>query len=256
MPTVSALIIAFNEERNIRACIESVAWCDEIIVVDSESTDRTRELAAAAGARVVIRPWPGHVEQKNAALELATQDWCFSLDADERCTPGLRDEIQAALAAAPDGLMGLRMPRLAWHLGRWIRHGGWYPDRKLRVVRRGHGRWGGTNPHDKLEADGEVRTLTQDLLHYTYDDYAHHLRTGDSFSSIAAAQQYAAGRRFSLARAVLHIPVKFLETYIWKRGFLDGWPGFAIAVTSTFFVFARHVKLYELGKKADKPADS
>ena len=137
------------------------------------------------------------------------------------------------------------MRRHVFYLGRWIDHGGWYPDWKLRLVRRGRARWGGVDPHDKLIADGAVGRLDAELVHFTYADFAAHLRTVQRFSDVVSGVQAAEGRRFSLLRALVHPPAKFFECYVWKRGFLDGWPGFVIAATSSFYVFAKYVKLWE-----------
>jgi glycosyltransferase involved in cell wall biosynthesis len=243
---ISAVVVCGNEEANIAECLESVRWCDEIVVVDSLSSDRTPEIARAYTDRVIQRPWPGFVAQKQFALEQATGDWVLSLDADERCTPELRDAIRAALPRADaHGLAGFEVRRHVFYLGRWIDHGGWYPDWKLRVLRRGRGRWTGVDPHDRLEADGPVARLEADLVHYTYRDFAQHLRTVDRFAAVVAEEWRKEGRRFSLLDALFHPPAKFLECYVWKRGFLDGWPGFVIAATSAFYVFAKQVKLRE-----------
>jgi glycosyltransferase involved in cell wall biosynthesis len=240
---ISAVVICRDEADRIAACLESVAWCDEIVVVDSGSRDGTVEIARKHATRVIERDWPGYVAQKNFALEQATGDSVMCLDA-ERCTPALRDAIRTVLAQDPP-LAGYAMRRHTFHLGRWIDHGGWYPDWKLRLVRRGRARWGGVDPHDKLIADGPVGRLDADLEHYTYRDFADHLRTVQRFSDVVAEQWAAEGRRFSLIRALLHPPVKFLECWLWKQGFRDGWPGFVIAATSAFYVFAKHVKLWE-----------
>jgi glycosyltransferase involved in cell wall biosynthesis len=243
---ISATVVCGNEEANIAACLESVRWCDELVVVDSLSSDRTAEIARGYTERVIQRPWAGYVAQKQFALEQAAGDWVLSLDADERCTPELRDSIRASLPEADArGLAGFEVRRHVFYLGRWIDHGGWYPDWKLRIVRRGRARWTGVDPHDRLEADGPVGRLHADLVHHTYRDFAEHLRTVDRFASVVADEWRKEGRRFSLLDAVLHPPAKFLECYVWKRGFLDGWPGFVIAATSAFYVFAKQVKLRE-----------
>lgn len=243
-PRISAVVICANEEDRIGACLESVAWCDEIVVVDSGSADRTVEIARKFTSRVLHRDWSGYVAQKNWALAQARGDWIFCIDADERCTPALRAAIEFALADAPD-CDGLEVRRHVFYLGRWIDHGGWYPDWKLRVVRRGRARWGGVDPHDKLLADGSVRRLDADLVHLTYRDFGDHLRTVQRFSDVVVDGWVREGRRFSLAGALVHPPAKFLECWLWKRGILDGWAGFVIAATSAFYVFSREVKLWE-----------
>jgi glycosyltransferase involved in cell wall biosynthesis len=243
-PRVSAAIVCCDEETYIEACLASVGWCDEIVVVDSGSHDRTVELARKRASRVIHHDWPGYAAQKNFALEQTTGDWVLSLDADERCTPELRDAIRAALAADPP-VAGFEVRRHVFYLSRWIDHGGWYPDWKLRLVRRGRARWGGVDPHDKLVADGPTARLDADLVHLTYAGFADQIRTIQSFSDVVSGEWEREGRRFSYARALTHPPVKFLECFVWKRGFLDGWPGFVIAAASAFYVFTKHVKLWE-----------
>lgn len=252
-PRISATVICKNEEHNIEACLESVSWCDEIVVVDSGSTDRTVELAKRFTDRVIFNPWPGYIAQKNFALERATGDWILSIDADERCTPELRTAVERAVAAS-DGVDGFQVRRHVWYLGRWINHGGWYPDWRVRLVRRGRARWGGTDPHDKLIPDGPVRRIEADLHHFTYRDFSHQLRIINSFSDIVVDGWRKQGRRPSLLMALIHPPIKFLECYVWKLGFLDGFAGLAISVASAFYVFTKHVKLWEGSREAPRPA--
>lgn len=243
---ISVSIITFNEEHNLIDCLESVRGCDEIVVVDSFSTDRTVEIARRYTDRVIQRAWPGYVAQKNFALEQCTGDWILCLDADERCTPELRDEIRGALVVS-DSTVGYTMSRHTRYLGRWINHGGWYPDRKLRLVRRGRARWEGVDPHDKLVADGPTADLQGEIHHFTYRSFAHQLRIVNKFSDVAVDEWIKEGRLPSLFLMLFHPPIKFLECYVWKLGFLDGLAGFIIAVTSSFYAFAKHVKLWEKG---------
>lgn len=244
-PRLSVCVVAMDEERNVAECLRSADFADEWIVVDSHSKDRTRELAAQCGARVIERDWPGHVQQKNFALDQATHDWVLCLDADERVSPELRASILAALERAelPAGFECARRTR---YLGRWIRHGGWYPDRKLRLFRRTAGRWGGTNPHDHVRVDGPVERLAGDLLHHSYRSLSDHLRTIDSFTTIAAREKHAAGRRAGLLDTTLRPLGKFLRMYVLRAGFLDGWPGFAAAVSGAYYVFLKYAKLREM----------
>lgn len=243
---ISAVVICGNEEKNIGDCLESLKWCDEIVVVDSMSTDRTPEIARTYTSKVIQRPWPGYVAQKNFALDQATGDWILSVDSDERCTPELREEIRRELpAAAVDGFL---VKRHVHYLGRWINHGGWYPDYKLRLVRRGKAKWTGVDPHDKLVTDGTTRKLKGELVHFTYRDFRHQLKTIQAYSDVVVDEWVKEGRRFSLLKAVFHPPAKFLGCYVWKLGFLDGWPGFVIAAASAFYVFVKQVKLWEKGR--------
>lgn len=243
---ISACVIAFNEEAKIEECLRSVqGLCGEVIVVDSHSTDRTRELAAALGARVVERDWPGHIDQKNFAIEQATGDWVLCLDADERVTPELRAAIERALAApAADGYT---VNRRNIYLGRWIRGGGWYPDRKLRLVRRAASpRWGGVNPHDHLEVQGRTADLGADLVHLSYDSIADHLKTIDYFSTIAAREKLSRGQRWIGLHLVFGPPLKFFKMFILQRALLDGWRGLIVAGLGAFYVLLRYAKLWEL----------
>jgi len=251
-PKVSATIICKNEEHNIEDCLKSVAWCDEVVVVDSGSTDKTVELAKKHTAKVLFHEWPGYIEQKNYALDQATGDWILSLDADERCTPELQAALTRELESADPALAGIEVKRHVKYLGAWINHGGWYPDWKLRVVRKGKARWGGVNPHDKLIPEGPVRRIDADLHHFTYKDFTHQIRIINHFSDVVCAEYVKAGRKPSIFQAVFHPPWKFFETYILKLGILDGFPGFVIAGGTAFFIFARYVKLWETGNK-DRP---
>lgn len=247
--SLSVVVICCNEEDRIRDCLESVRWADEIVVVDSMSTDRTIELAREFTDRVIQRPWPGYVAQKNFALEQAKSDWVLSIDADERVSPELRKEIEAVLEAPSGDVAGFDMPRHTFYLGRWVNHGGWYPDRKVRLVRRGLAQWEGDDPHDKLAARGAVGRLRGDLVHHTYRNFSHQIRIIDSFSNVVVgkyADDYAKYRRGAIVPLMfVHPPLKFLECYAWKLGFLDGLPGFIIAVASAFYVFAKYVKAWE-----------
>ena len=252
-PRLSVCIVAMNEEDRIADCLRSVDFADEWIVVDSHSTDRTREVAVDLGARVVERDWPGHVEQKNFAIDQAQHDWVLCLDADERISPELRASVLAALARneQPDGF---ECARRTWYLGRWIRHGGWYPDRKLRLFRRSRGRWGGTNPHDHVFVEGGVERLDGDILHYSYRSLSDHLKTIDSFTTIAAREKLARGRTAGLLDLVGRPSWKLLRMYVLKGGFLDGVPGLVVAVTGSFYVFLKYAKLREMTAAARRGA--
>lgn len=248
--SLGVCIIAFNEEDRIGDCLDSVSFADEVLVVDSGSTDRTVEIARAKGARVIVRDWPGYVAQKNFALGQVQTDWALCVDADERVSPRLAEEIRRVVAAGPGEVAGYRMARRTFYLGRWITHGGWYPDRKVRLVRRGRARWGGVDPHDRLEAEGPVGTLAGDLLHYTYRDIADHLRSMDRFTSVAAGEYHARGRGGAVAMMILGPPAKFAKMYLLKAGFLDGLPGFVVAVMGSYYVFLKYAKLWERRRAA------
>ena len=250
-PLLSVAIITFNEERNIRDCLASVSWADEIVVVDSLSSDATVAVCREFTDRVLQRPWPGHVLQKQYALEQARGAWILCLDADERLSAEAAEEIRAITRTA-DAADGYTFPRRSFYLGRWIRHGGWYPDRKLRLVRRGKGRWTGVDPHDKLVVDGTTRHCAGSILHYVYRDISQQLATVDSFSRIAATQWHRTGMRPHLLPMLVRPVLKFLETYVWKRGMLDGMPGFIIAMISSYYVFLKYAKLWELAHAQER----
>ena len=244
MTPISVCIVTHNEEDNIRDCLESVRWAKEIIVVDDYSDDNTVAICNEYTDRVIAHPWQGHVEQKNFCLQQASQEWVLCLDADERISPELREEIQRELAAGERD--GFYLPRKTYYLGRWITHGGWYPNYQLRLFKKARGRWGGDNPHDRVILDGRVGYLNGDIYHYTYRNISHHLQVIDSFTTIAAKVKRRKNVRFAVLRMLLHPPGKFLRMYFLKLGFLDGVPGFIVAVTGAFYVFLKYAKLWEL----------
>jgi glycosyltransferase involved in cell wall biosynthesis len=247
---LSATIITFNEAENIRAACESVAWADEVLVVDSESSDATAEIARACGARVVVRPWPGFAAQKQFAVEEARNDWVFSLDADERVSPELRASIEDLLYAPDAGLAdGYRVARRTWYMGRWIRGGGWYPNHQLRLFRRARGRWRGAHVHESVRMDegARVSTLRGDLLHYSIRDASHHHRMiGERYAPLAARQMYEAGRRTTPLRVATAGPAAFARSYILKAGFRDGLAGLCIARFAAHHAFLKNLLLWEL----------
>jgi len=248
-PPISACIITYNEEKNIEACLESISWVEEIIVVDSMSSDRTIELCRKHTEKVYQQEWQGHVKQKNYALDFARHEWVLCLDADERFSPELRQEIEQCLSGEKQAADGYFFPRHSFYLGRWINHGGWYPDYKLRLFRKSKGRWGGKDPHDRVMLDGSSAYLKSDILHYVYRNLSHQLQTVDNFSAITATILDEDGTRFSAAQLVFRPVLKFLGTYFIKRGFMDGLPGFIISVASSFYVFLRYAKLWELQQR-------
>jgi glycosyltransferase involved in cell wall biosynthesis len=252
----TACIITFNEENNIEAALETVDFADEIIVVDSHSTDRTREIAGGfrgrsrdgreVKPRIFERDWPGHVEQKNFAIDQAQYDWVLCLDADERVSPQLRQEIETVLAVDSSAFVGYTMPRKTNYLGRWILRGGWYPDRKLRLFRKSCGRWGGVNPHDHVRVEGRTQGLRGDLYHYSYRDIADHIRTINDFTDIASIEKQKSRIQYPLLRMLIHPPYKFFKMYIIKQGFREGIQGLIIAILGMFYVFLKYAKLWEL----------
>ena len=237
-------IIARDEVDRIGNLLKSLSFADEIVVVDSGSTDGTQDICRNAGARVISNAWPGYAAQKQFALDAANYEWILSLDADEEVPVELAAEICQAVSTAGVDTCGFSMPRLSRYLGRWIRHGGWYPDRKVRLVRRGRGKWQGLNLHEKLVVEGGVKHLKNPMLHYVYRGISDQVVTMNSFSEVYADQGQSRGGWF-VAAGLFHAFGKFLECYCWKLGFLDGVPGLVIAVNSAEYVFLKHAKRWE-----------
>jgi len=243
-PRVSCTVIAQNEEGMIERCLASVAWCDEIIVVDGGSSDRTVALARRFTDRVLTHAWPGHRAQKQFALDAASGEWVLNLDADERVSPELATEIRRALAHVPGHVAGFAVPRLVAYLGRWWYRGGWYPRPIVRLVRRSATRWGGTDPHERAEVAGDVRSLRAPILHYTYRDISDHVRSVNRLTTVAAAGR--AGRHVGAGQLVLEPLWRFVRAYLVTRAAADGFAGLFVAGTGAFYVFLRAAKIWEL----------
>jgi glycosyltransferase involved in cell wall biosynthesis len=252
VPKLTVTVITRNEADNIDACLAGVAWADEVLVIDSGSTDGTPDRARAAGARVIVRGWPGYAAQKNFAAETATHDWILSVDADERVTPGLAQEIQRLLASNPSA-SGFRVPRVTWHLGRWIRTTDWYPDYQLRLYDRRRAQWGARRVHESVQAGGEVGYTAGELQHFAYRDISHHHATMDRYTTLAAEEMRARGRRAGIVDLVLHPPAAFLRNYILRRGILDGVPGLIVSSMNAYYVFLKFAKLWALRHAAGGP---
>ena len=246
---LSVVMIVRDEEEALGAALDSVGFADEIVVVDSGSRDRTVEIARAKGARVVTTTdWPGFGPQKNRALDHATRDWVLSLDADERVTPQLRAEIEGVVkgGAAFDAY---EVPRLSSYCGRYIRHGGWWPDRITRLFRRDKARFSEDLVHERVVVSGSTGRLSGHLLHEAFDDFEEVLRKVDDYSTASARMLHARGKRGSLASAVLHGAWAFIRTYVLRAGFLDGRHGFMLAVSNAEGTYYRYLKLMRLGEK-------
>jgi glycosyltransferase involved in cell wall biosynthesis len=251
---ITATIITYNEESNIAAALESLAWADEIIVVDSESADRTVEIASRYAQKVIVNAWPGYAAQKNFAGDQASHDWVFSLDADERVSDELAAEIKLMKETAAPDVAAFEMPRRAHYLGRWIKHSGWYPDFKVRLYDRRRCRWQGEFVHESVVANGEVRQLRGDLFHFTVSNISEHHQRIDRYTTLAAQQAFAGRKPSSLLSLVISPPLTFLRSYLIKLGFLDGVQGLAIAFFAAYYVFLKNLKLWELNSKpATKP---
>lgn len=248
--TLSVAIITKNEQTAIRRCLESVAWADELIVLDAGSDDETARIAKECGARVhVTSDWPGFGPQKNRALDLATGEWVLSLDADEWVTPGLRAAIERAMAA-PGGNIAFRMPRLSSYCGRFMRHSGWWPDHVMRLFRRGLARFSDDLVHERLIVNGAVGTLREPLLHEAIRDLDEALVKMNAYSTASAMMQLERGRKASLASALWHGAWTFFRTYLLRAGFLDGREGFMLSVSNAEGAYYRYLKLMLLAEKA------
>ncbi len=241
MLKISATLVTLNEEMNLPRALESLRCCDEVVVVDSGSTDRTVDLAQKLGARVVESEWLGYAAQKNFAAEQAAHDWILSLDADEALSEALEAEIWEIKREGPQA-DGYTIPRMAQYMGRWILHSGWYPDRKIRLYDRRHGRWIGEYVHESVKVDGRLGHLTSNLLHFTCSSLSQHLKTMDRYTTLAAQEMVAQGRRAPLWRILLDPPWAFWKSYVLQRGFLDGFEGLVIAYMAAMYVFVKYTK--------------
>ena len=259
-PSISACIISYNEERNIAECLDSVSWCDEVVVVDAFSSDATAEIARQRGARVVQAEWCGNVAQKNRALDEATSDWVLSLDCDERVTESLEQSI-ARVFGSESPAAGYYISRKLFYLGRWLEHGGWFPEWRLRLLRREAGRWVGTDPHDTVRVDGETARILPTgrgpdaavLLHYSFRNLSHQLEVLDRYTEIQSGELHRArgsdgtSARVRSAVALGLRPLwRFLQTYILRLGFLDGAAGYHMAINHAYAAYMKYAKLWQL----------
>ena len=245
MPKLSVTVITRDEAANLAAALESVAWADEIVVVDSESTDDTAAIARRFTSRVIVRPWPGYVAQKNHAAAEASHDWILSLDADERVSAELAAEIQGLMQREPEAA-GFRVPRVTFHLGRWIRSTDWYPDFHVRLYDRRTARWSEDAVHESIQCPGRVERLRGELQHYPYRDVSEHLAKIDRYTTLIARQWAADGRRTAAWEAIVYPRLAFLRNFILRRGFLDGHTGLVVSMLNSYYVFMKYAKLFEM----------
>jgi len=246
---ISACIITFNEERKIQRCLQSLTWCDEIVVLDSRSTDRTVEICRGFTDRVFQDDWLGYVAQRNMVRDMSRYPWVLFLDADEEVSAGLRNEIVAEFERGTGDYVGYEFPRRVYYVGKWIRHGEWYPDVKLRLFKKACGRTEGEEPHDTLVVNGPVKRLKNPVWHYTHNDIKDHMDTLNRFSSITAQQRYVQDKPFRWVDLLFRPTLRFLRGYILRGGFMDGSHGFIIAVLSAHGAFAKYAKLWELRRR-------
>lgn len=244
-PTVGVITITLNEEDRLARALGSVEWADEIVVVDSGSTDRTEQIARRFHARFYVRDWPGYGAQKQRALELASTDWVLELDADEVVSPELRQAIERVVSD-PGDRVGFTVERPMYHLGAWFGTRGWYRERKLRLARRDRARFRRAKIHESLEVDGPVGHLRAPLLHYSYRDLTHRVAKVNEFTSVIARERHASGKRAGVARAVVHGWGYFFRSYLVQGGILNGRAGLVEAVVNGFNGFLKYAKLWEL----------
>lgn len=246
-PRLSVCMIARDEARELEACLDSVAWADEIVVVvDLRSQDETEAIARSRATKVERRVYEGDIEQKRTCVGLASHDWVLLVDPDEVVSPELAKEIRRGIEGAQSGECAFEINRLTHHLGRWIRHGDFYPDWTVRVFRRSRSRWTGKNPHGKIEVEGRSVRLQGELWHRSYRDLADQVERIQFFSSEAARALHALGRKARVRDLVLRPPARFLRAYLLKQGFRDGVPGFWIAAATAFHVLLKYAKLWEM----------
>lgn len=246
--SISVITITLNEESNIAACLESASWAGELIVVDAESTDRTVEIATSYTQNVHCRKWEGYAAAKAFALSQVTHEWVLWLDADERLTPGLADEIRNMVAASTTHHEGYEVARRAYFLGKWIKHCGWYPGYALRLFRKSAVKFSTSSVHERVECAGSVGRLRNDLLHYTDDNLFHYYAKFNRYTSLAAKDLVVSGRTFRLYDLLVRPPFLFLKMYIIRLGFLDGMHGLILSLLSSAYVFTKYAKLWEREK--------
>ncbi|MFN8389032.1 MAG: glycosyltransferase family 2 protein [Bdellovibrionota bacterium] len=254
---ISAFVICFNEEEHIADCLRSLDFCDEVLVIDSFSKDRTVEIAMAMGAKVIQRAWPGYRDQKAFGLTVVAHEWVINIDADERVSPELRESILNILesdeiSTAQRAIAGYYVNRVVFYLGRWWRKGGWYPEYRLRVFRKHLVTWGGVEPHEKPIVQGETGTLPGELQHFTYKNMDEQLSRLHKFSSIAARAEFEAGGRSSVLSLLLNPILRMLKFYVLKKGYREGMAGFVVAGIEGYYTFMKYAKLWEIQYMLDK----
>lgn len=253
MIPLSLIVITRNAEAHLARCLNSVKFASDVVVLDCGSTDRTLEIARECGARVFSEEWRGFGPQKRRATEIAKYDWVLSLDADEALSMDAQNEVRQILSSgAAPSVQAFRFPRISFHMGRWIRHGGWYPDWQIRLYDRNVANWSDAQIHEKIQAQ-KIGTLHFPIEHWVFSSLTHQIETNNRYSSLGADELFKKGKRFSFFNLIVKPKVKFFETYVWKLGFLDGLPGFIIAVGAAYSVFLKWAKLWERQRLKPKP---
>lgn len=251
---ISAFVICMNEEDQIADCLNTLSFCDEVVVIDSFSTDSTVEIAKSLGAKVIQRPWPGYREQKSFGLTVCTHSWVINIDADERVSPELRESVMGVLRddwnakhkGGPKAADGYFMNRVVFYLGRWWRLGGWYPEYRLRFFRRELTTWGGVEPHEKPIVQGRTEILPGELQHFTYKNLDEQLQRLHSLSMIAAREEYKGGERASLFSLLVNPALRSIKFFLLKKGYREGMAGLVVALAEGYYTFMKYAKIWEL----------
>jgi glycosyltransferase involved in cell wall biosynthesis len=243
---ITAIVLTLNEQSHIADCVQSLGFCDQVLVVDTGSHDATCSIARQSGAEVLQIDWRGYTECRNQALVHARHEWVLSIDADERVSTELEAELTRLLSGAGALEDAYTMPRKTIHFGRWIRYGGWYPNRLVRFFRKSQGAWRGDQIHEKWQTRGAQGSLKGDILHYSFADFSDQIARNNLYSTLGARKLARQGTKFTFVGLVVKTFSKFIETYFIKRGFLDGYPGFFISVSAAYSVFLKWAKLWEL----------
>ena len=246
MKRLSVFIITHNEEKNIKACLESIKWADEIVVVDNDSNDNTIKICKEYTDRIFQEEWKGYAKQKQSALDKTTGEWVLNLDADERLTPELRLEIENTLAYKERLKDGYLIPFKSYFGGKWIKHGGWYPDYHLRLFRREKGRFGNEEVHEGVKIEGSIGYLKNPINHYTYNSISDFIKRMDLYTSLFAEDRYKKGKKAMWGQLVFRPPFTFFKMFFLQRGILDGYYGFLLAILYSYYTFLKYAKLREM----------
>jgi glycosyltransferase involved in cell wall biosynthesis len=253
-PTISAFVVCCNEERQIRRCLESIKWCDEVVVVDSGSTDSTLAICQEYTNKIFYRPWSGYVEQKRYGLSLCAGTWVLNLDADEEVSPALAEELRRIAHSDSARVNGFYLNRVVFFLNRWWRKGGWYPEYRLRFCRRTKTSWGGHEPHEKAFVEGDTARCVGELYHYSFSDLADYVRRTNTLSSNATASLVQQGIRFSLLKMLVRPAARFFKFYVLKKGFREGTAGLIVALIEAYAVLLKYSKLWEQNHMPSTPS--
>lgn len=266
--SISAFVICYNEEDNVQACLESLAFCDEILVIDSYSTDKTTQIARNFGAKVIERKWQGFRDQKAFGLSQVSHQWVLNIDADERVTKELRSSIEQVLRGdftsvqglakddQPQEVIGFYVNRVVYYLGRWWRTGGWYPEYRLRLFRKNSVTWGGIDPHEKPIPQGKTARLLGELEHYTYRNMDEQFQRLDQYSTVAAKEEFLLGRKFSLWQLLFNPILRSVKFYVLKKGYREGVAGLIVGIAEGYYTFMKYAKLWELHFEAQREKEA